>query len=69
MSPIKIMRKTYSQLTENDYQSIMEICDKVFDYGDHVFINELIRKSPFGEKNRAFLAYEPSPSGSRQNYC
>jgi predicted N-acetyltransferase YhbS len=36
----------------------MRICDKVFDHGVHVFINELIRKSPSGEKNVAFLAYD-----------
>ena len=58
MSTIKIIRKTYSEFNESDYQAIMEICDKVFDHGDHVFINELIRKSPFGEKNMAFLAYD-----------
>jgi len=58
LSPIKIIRKTYSQFTEIDYQDIMGICDKVFDHGDHVFINELIRKSPFGEENVAFLAYD-----------
>jgi len=58
LSTIKIIRKTYSEFNEIDYQAIMEICDKVFDHGDHVFINELIRKSPFGEKNTAFLAYD-----------
>ncbi len=58
MSKFKLVRKTYSELQEQDYQAIMEICDKVFDHGDHVFINELIRKSSFGEGNMAFLAYD-----------
>jgi len=58
LSKFNLIRKTYSELREQYYQAIMEICDKVFDQGDHVFINELIRKSHFGEKNVAFLAYD-----------
>ncbi len=50
--------KSYSALTEKNCEQITELSRTVFGENDADFIGEFIRKSPFQEENKIFLAID-----------